>query len=148
MKKKSHRKDVIIARGIFAVVCLVFIVIIAAAAVRIRDNYVKTHQDTQDSQTQDSAGESVNPALPPVTGEPVTESEEEFVKILWTSTNVNLRSEPNISSEVITVLAQGARLEFLGEEEGWVRVSFFGQEGYVSTDYVTDEEPVQEADTP
>lgn len=148
MKKKSHRKDVIIARGIFAVVCLVFIVIIAAAAVRIRDNYVKTHQDTQDSQTQDSAGESVNPALPPVTGEPVTESEEEFVKILWTSTNVNLRSEPNTSSEVITVLAQGARLEFLGEEEGWVRVSFFGQEGYVSTDYVTDEEPVQEADTP
>ena len=148
MKKKSHRKDVIIARGIFAVVCLVFIVIIVAAAVRIRDNYVKTHQDTQDSQTQDSAGESVNPALPPVTGEPVTESEEEFVKILWTSTNVNLRSEPNTSSEVITVLAQGARLEFLGEEEGWVRVSFFGQEGYVSTDYVTDEEPVQEADTP
>ena len=148
MKKKSHRKDVIIARGIFAVVCLVFIVIIVAAAVRIRDNYVKTHQDTQDSQTQDSAGESVNPALPPVTAEPVTESEEEFVKILWTSTNVNLRSEPNTSSEVITVLAQGARLEFLGEEEGWVRVSFFGQEGYVSTDYVTDEEPVQEADTP
>lgn len=148
MKKKSHRKDVIIARGIFAVVCLVFIVIIVAAAVRIRDNYVKTHQDTQDSQTQDSAGESVNPALPPVTGEPVTESEEEFVKILWTSTNVNLRSEPNTSSEVITVLAQGARLEFLGEEEGWVKVSFFGQEGYVSTDYVTDEEPVQEADTP
>lgn len=148
MKKKSHRKDVIIARGIFAVVCLVFIVIIAAAAVRIRDNYVKTHQDTQDSQTQDPAEESVNPALPPVTEDSVTESEEEFVKILWTSTNVNLRSEPNTSSEVITVLVQGARLELLGEEEGWVKVSFCGQEGYVSIDYVTDTEPVQESDTP
>lgn len=148
MKKKSHRKDVIIARGIFAVVCLVFIVIIAAAAVRIRDNYVKTHQDTQDSQTQDSAEESVNPALPPVTEDSVTESEEEFVKILWTSTNVNLRSEPNTSSEVITVLVQGARLELLGEEEGWVKVSFCGQEGFVSIDYVTDTEPVQESDTP
>ena len=35
-------------------------------------------------------------------------------------------------------------LGLLGEEEGWVKVSFAGQEGYVSTDYVTDTEPQEQ----
>lgn len=148
MKKKSHRKDVIIARVIFAVVCLVFIVIIAGAVVHIREDYLKTHQGIQDSQSQDLVPESVNPVLPSVTEDAGTESNGEFVQVIWTSTNVNLRSEPNTDSEVITVLMQGARLELIGEEEGWVKVSFCGQEGYVSTDYVTDVEPEQESDTP
>lgn len=148
MKKKSHRKDVIIARVIFAVVCLVFIVIIAGAVVHIREDYLKTHQGIQDSQSQDPVPESVNPVLPSVTEDAGTESNGEFVQVIWTSTNVNLRSEPNTDSEVITVLMQGARLELIGEEEGWVKVSFCGQEGYVSTDYVTDVEPEQESDTP
>lgn len=148
MKKKSHRKDVIIARVIFGVVCLSLVVVIAGAAIHIRENYVKTHHGTQEDQTQDLAGESVNPVLPPVTENPGTESGEEFVQVIWTSTKVNLRSEPNTESKVITVLMQGARLELIGEEEGWVKVSFCGQEGYVSSDYVTDVEPEQESDTP
>ena len=67
MKKKSHRKDVIIARVIFGVVCLSLVVVIAGAAIHIRENYVKTHHGTQEDQTQDLAGESVNPVLPPAT---------------------------------------------------------------------------------
>ena len=148
MKKKSHRKDVIIARVIFAILCVVLIAGIATAVVYVRDNYLPKHHKTQESQTRDLSEEGVRPELPPVTEDSGTEAEEEFVKILWTSTNVNLRSEPNMESEVVTVLAQGSRLEYFGEEEGWVKVSFCGQEGYVSSDYVTETEPKKESDTP
>lgn len=148
MKKKSHRKDVIIARVIFAILCVVLIAGIATAVVYVRDNYLPKHHKTQESQTRDLPEEGVRPELPPVTEDSGTEAEEEFVKILWTSTNVNLRSEPNMESEVVTVLAQGSRLEYFGEEEGWVKVSFCGQEGYVSSDYVTETEPKKESDTP
>lgn len=144
--KKSHRKDVIIARVIFALICLLLIAAIAAALVHIRERFVRNHKNTQETQTESQISENVNPALPPVTENPGTEQseEEEFVQLLWTSTTVNLRSEPSTDSEVLTVLAEGARLELLGEEEGWVKVSFAGQEGYVSTDYVTDTEPQEQ----
>lgn len=144
--KKSHRKDVIIARVIFALICLLLIAAIAAALVHIRERIVRNHKNTQETQTESQISENVNPALPPVTENPGTEQseEEEFVQLLWTSTTVNLRSEPSTDSEVLTVLAEGARLELLGEEEGWVKVSFAGQEGYVSTDYVTDTEPQEQ----
>lgn len=144
--KKSHRKDVIIARVIFALICLLLIAAIAAAVVHIRERIVRNHKNTQETQTESQISENVNPALPPVTENPGTEQseEEEFVQLLWTSTTVNLRSEPSTDSEVLTVLAEGARLELLGEEEGWVKVSFAGQEGYVSTDYVTDTEPQEQ----
>ena len=143
--KKSHRKDVIIARVIFALICILLIAAIAAAVVHIRERFLKNHPNSETEQTESQILENINPALPPVTENPGTEQEtEEFIQLLWTSTTVNLRSEPSTDSEVLTVLTEGARLELIGEEEGWVKVSFAGQEGYVSTDYVTDAEPEEQ----
>ncbi len=143
--KKSHRKDVIIARVFFALVCLLLIAGIAAVVIQLRDRFFQNHKDTPDTQTESQVQENINPVLPPVTENPGTQQpQEEFVQLLWTSTSVNLRTEPSTDSQVIMVLTEGARLELLGEEEGWVKVNFAGQEGYVSTDYVTDEEPQEQ----
>ena len=79
-----------------------------------------------------------NSNLPPVTEQPLDEDGQS----VWTSTDgVNFRAEPNTDSEILTVLVTGTKLTLLGEENGWVQAEYNGQKGYVSSDYVTDQEP-------
>jgi uncharacterized protein YgiM (DUF1202 family) len=141
--KKSHRKDVIIARIIFAVLCLLLIALIAFVITLFRGKAADNAGDTQTSQTTSQLPPvTENPDLPPVTENPVeTEEGDTYV---WTSDGVNLRSEPNTSCEVLAVLGSGTQLILLGEEDGWVHVSFNGQEGYISTDYITGTNPFEE----
>jgi uncharacterized protein YgiM (DUF1202 family) len=159
--KKSHRKDVIIARIIFAVLCLLLIALIALVVTLIRGRLSGSGDTQQTTQTESQQLPPVteNPDLPPVTEFPEEETEEsestdgsgddaqepdapeEDVTYIWTNSGVNMRTEPNVNSSVITVLDAGTQLELLGEELGWVQVSYNGQEGYVSTDYITDTQP-------
>jgi uncharacterized protein YgiM (DUF1202 family) len=159
--KKSHRKDVIIARIIFAVLCLLLIALIALVVTLIRGRLSRSGDTQQTTQTESQQLPPVteNPDLPPVTEFPEEETEEsestdgsgddaqepdapeEDVTYIWTNSGVNMRTEPNVNSSVITVLDAGTQLELLGEELGWVQVSYNGQEGYVSTDYITDTQP-------
>lgn len=44
----------------------------------------------------------------------------------------NFRKEDNLSSEIIKVVAEGSKVEVLGEgQNGYVKVKFEGQEGYI-----------------
>jgi uncharacterized protein YgiM (DUF1202 family) len=136
--KKSHRKDVIIARIIFAVLCLLLITLIAVVVMLIRGKMADHKKDTQSSQLESQ--------LPPVTENPdlppVTENPENVIVYVWTNDGVNLREEPNTDCAVITVLDAGTQLELLEEAvDGWAHVSWDGQEGYVSMDYITDTNP-------
>ena len=150
MKKKSHRKDVIIARIIFALLCLGMLVGIAAAVVHIRDHFAQKRSETVNTQNGNGASsEYINPLLPPVTENPETESaivemEDDSAQTLWTSTKVNLRENPATDATVLTVLTQGAELTLLGEEDEWVKVSYNGQAGYVKADFITDTKPAAE----
>ena len=85
----------------------------------------------------------MNPDLPPVTENPGTE--EDTVQLLWTTSGVNMRTEPDKESTIITVLPVKTQVELIGEEEGWVKVLYNGQEGYISADYITDEDPAEAA---
>ena len=60
---------------------------------------------------------------------------------VYTTARVNLRREPSLEAEVITVLSQNLPLERTGVSEAWSRVSWNGEEGYVSSSYLTTEEP-------
>ena len=142
--KKSHRKDVIIARVIFAAICLVLIAVIAAIIVHVHGAKSK-EKDTQSQQTQmeNQTPSTMNPDLPPVTENP--ETEEDMVQLLWTTSGVNMRTEPDKESTIITVLPVKTQVELIGEEEGWVKVLYNGQEGYISADYITDEDPAEAA---
>lgn len=50
---------------------------------------------------------------------------------------LNIRSKPSTSAPVIAKAYDGTRLTILNRYEGWYLVSFDGQEGYASADYIT-----------
>lgn len=137
--KKSRRKDVLIARIIFAVVCVLLILIIAGAVVLIRQRLESGKKESQsqsvDQETQD---EDTQGAVPGEDQQPEPEPSQagDTHKILRTTSDVRLRKEPNTDCEVVTVLDAGTMLEMLGEEPGWAFVDYQGQTGYVSTDYL------------
>lgn len=57
---------------------------------------------------------------------------------IYSSANVNFRKEPTKDSEKITLIKKDNKLEVLAQEDnGWFKVSYNGQIGYVSNDFIT-----------
>ena len=136
--KKSHRKDVIIARVIFAVVLLLLIALIVGAVIMIRGHMAeKSAQESQGVIVTENSQEQ-QPVVDTQTSEPeiTTEDTQAPNPVVQTTTGVNLRKEPNTECEVLTVLDQGTMLELIGEEDGWAVVDYQGQIGYVKSEYV------------
>ena len=137
--KKSHRKDVIIARIIFAAMCVALIAIIIGLVMLVRAH--KSEKTTQQMEQTQTQTQSEN--LMPDVVEPETQTQTpEVVEMtyMWTTDGVNLRSEPNTDSAVVTVLGVGTQVRMIGEEDGWVKVSFNDQEGYIRADFLTTEQ--------
>lgn len=61
-----------------------------------------------------------------------------------TGSVVNLREAPTTEAQVLTSVAQGGTVAVLGEEDsGWYKISYDGDVGYMSADYVeVKQEPV------
>lgn len=67
--------------------------------------------------------------------ENLTEEKTVYGTIIAES-GVNLRKDPNENSEVVAVLARNSVLDVLSNEyDEWVKISFEGQEAYISSDY-------------
>ena len=134
--KPSHRKDVIIARIIFAVMCLALVAIIAAVVVTISshrkqaklEEELKQLQEAQRQQEQET--ETPTYVVPQPVEEPV---EEVYVRA---TANVNLRAEASTGAEILTTVEAGAEMVLISEENGWAQVTYNDQTGYVSTDFV------------
>ena len=47
-----------------------------------------------------------------------------------------MREKPDKNANIVTVIGQNVKLEFVSEDNGWTQVIFQGQTGYVSSDYV------------
>lgn len=137
--KKSHRKDVIIARIIFAAMCVALIAIIIGLVMLLRAHKSdKATQQMEQTQTQTQSEEWVPDVVEPETQTQTQEVVE--MTYMWTTDGVNLRSEPNTDSAVVTVLGVGTQVRMIGEEDGWVKVSFNDQEGYIRADFLTTEQ--------
>ncbi len=54
-----------------------------------------------------------------------------------TTTNLNLREKNTTNSTSLKVLNQGDTLEILSEDSNWSKVKFDNIEGYVSTEYLS-----------
>ena len=50
--------------------------------------------------------------------------------------SVNFRMEPSTDAEVIAKLERGTEIELVSTEDGWCKVVYDGQTGYMSADYV------------
>lgn len=61
----------------------------------------------------------------------------EVIGTVTATTNINVRTAADESAERLGVLAGGASLELLGNENGWCKVNYNGQVAYVKADYVT-----------
>jgi TP901 family phage tail tape measure protein len=53
-----------------------------------------------------------------------------------TTTDLNLRSQPSYDGKVITVMPKGARVEYLGMENGWAKIKYNGKVGYAGKNYI------------
>ena len=61
---------------------------------------------------------------------------------------LNVRQEPNTTSEIVTQVGQGEEMEYVETgSDGWVKISIDGEDAYVSQDYVRVEEKLDTAIT-
>ena len=54
-----------------------------------------------------------------------------------TASALNMRSEPNTTSSVIACVPRGTQVIVLSSADGWYKVQYQGQTGYMSADYVS-----------
>ena len=138
--KASHRKDVIIARLIFAAMCLFLIAIIAVIVINVTSKNGKKNepgnvkQNVVSESETDSAGDSGTEIGAIYLPQQTTEGTEKTY--VTTTSSVNMREKPDKNANIITVIGQDVKLEFVSEDNGWTQVIFQGQTGYVSSDYV------------
>ena len=82
-----------------------------------------------------------------------TEATVEETKIktqFITSETVNLRKEPNTSSEIVSKLSLNMAVDVYSEDGGWSKVKVSGKEGYISSSLLSDKkkETSRAAETP
>ena len=131
--KASHRKDVIIARLIFAAICLFLIALIVTIVITVNSKGGKKKE--QDKVQQNAVSESETDSAGAIyLPQQTTEGTEKTY--VTTTSSVNMREKPDKNANIVTVIAQDVKLEFVSEDNGWTQVIFQGQTGYVSSDYV------------
>ena len=134
MKKSKHfRKDVIIARIIFAILCIVIGTLIGTgvSALMNRADTDRNEPNTQ-IQTEVNTQTLTGPLI-----EDDTQSVQDMISYAVPTSEIRLRKEPNTNCEVLTKIPAGTKLTLLEELEGWYKVSYEGMEGYISADYAT-----------
>lgn len=140
MKKSKHfRKDVIIARIIFAILCIVIGTLIGTGVSALMDRADTDKSDKNEPntqiQTEVSSQDTQMPTDPSI--EDDTQNVEDMISYAVPTTEIRLRKEPNTNCEVLTKIPAGTKLTLLEELEGWYKVSYEGMEGYISADYAT-----------
>ena len=56
--------------------------------------------------------------------------------INYVSADVNVRSEPNMDSEIVAELEPWSAIEVVSIQDGWAKINYQGQPAYVSSEYV------------
>ncbi len=150
--KKSHKREILMTRIIFVlflvIVVLIIAMIVMLATSGMRNKANKKQQTTETSSQSESTEDEDYDNIWDVTelgGEEETETESEpeveVTKYVWTTTKVNFRSEPNTDCDVLATLPSGTKAEVIEELDGWVEVMYNDQTGYLSSDYVTYDDP-------
>lgn len=143
MKKSKHyRKDVILAR-IIAALLLILVIALISFAVSLfakpsgQDKDSQKPQNTQgvkpgseDPDDQETEGGNTEPDV-----DIDTENENKKELYVRTTTQVRLRAEANTNCATLDRINAGNVLLVEEVLEGWYKVTYNGQTGYVSADY-------------
>jgi len=112
--KASHRKDVIIARLIFAAICLFLIALIATIVITVtskggkKKEQDKAQQNAVSESETDSAGDSDTEIGAIYLPQQTTEGTEKTY--VTTTSSVNMREKPDKNANIVTVIAQDVSL--------------------------------------
>ena len=68
----------------------------------------------------------------------MTEKKEESGHMITCTSPVNVRDAASSQSHVIGELAKGDRVEKIGEDGGWIKIRYQGQEAWVYEDYMSE----------
>ena len=137
MRKSKHfRKDVIIARIIAAIILIILMVIIHSlisvlfkpSKDKDEDKYKVESEYTPNGNRDTEQSEDTDVTID-------TSSSENTETYVITTANVKFRSAPSTDSEVIGAINKNEKAILLEEKNGWYKVSYRGQEGYISADY-------------
>ncbi|MCD7856741.1 MAG: N-acetylmuramoyl-L-alanine amidase [Clostridiales bacterium] len=71
----------------------------------------------------------------------------EVSETVWATANVNIRTGPSTETDIVAVLSAGNSVTRTGYQESWSQVDYEGTVCYISTAYLTTEEPVQPTET-
>ena len=147
--KASHRKDVIIARLIFAAMCLFLIAIIAVIVINVTSkNSKKSEQgNAKQNAVSENVKESENDTELESAYLPQQTTENTEKNYVTTTSSINMREQADKNAKIITVIGPDVKLEFVSEDNGWTQVVFQGQTGYVCSDYVKSDMTDAAADT-
>ena len=154
MKKSKHfRKDVILARVIAGVILILLIVLLVWGISLLTkssgdDKNSQNSQNTEQTQnddigipdTQQGTEDVQVPESEDQSDVPGPDENDDTIYIpdkvyVETTTQVRLRKEPNTNCATLDRINGGTKLEVLETLEGWYKVVYDGQEGYVSATY-------------
>ena len=63
-------------------------------------------------------------------------ADAEVIGTVTATTNINVRASGSQSADRLGVLAGGETVELIAKENGWCKIIYNGQIGYVKADYV------------
>lgn len=142
MRKSKHfRKDVIIARVIFAALCIALIVLISTVfnALFGKDDQgdkpnLPGTENSQDEQNDDLG--DINSEGDTTDTEDSEQIQIQVVRYAQTTAQLRLREEPNTNCDTLITVEKGQRAVILEDLDGWYRVSYNGVVGYFAAKYV------------
>ncbi len=105
--------------------------------------------DTKDSTTDSNKTDKKRVTMPSETPTPkpshtptptpsVAEKKEESGHMITCTSPVNVRDAASSQSHVIGELAKGDQVEKIGEDGGWIKIRYQGQEAWVYEDYMSE----------
>ena len=138
MKRSKHfRKDVIIARVIFAILCIAIGVLIWFGVNALKNSLGNSQpQETETQQEITTEAPSVEETESIEETEPETEVVVEIIYYAKTTASVRMREEPNTNCGVILSVPANTKTDLIEEVDGWYKVSYNGREGYIRADYI------------
>ncbi len=77
---------------------------------------------------------------PTTTTTPATKKTKKYVYVT-ASDGLNMRQNPDSSAKVLAVIPYGTKLSVIDTQNGWDKVEYNGQQGWVSADYVSETKP-------
>ncbi len=141
------RKKRLLILGFLLVLTLLFVSCGKTEDEEVVNQDTETQEDTKQDEPQVEQEETLEEGEVVVDEEP--EVEEPKIDWLtaatvWTTTDLNLREQPNTDCKVLTTFARGTELKKASEENGWAYVKSGDHEGYVSMKYIANEKPTEE----